>query len=253
MAVDTAGALLVAVVLWPTAAPAAEPTPAAVGSSGLPVGAGSASLGTAGAARGFRPHGSIELGMGVLVLPDAEVCAEARCERGDVSLGVEARPLFHLSEDWAFGAGVTLGLTPTLPPQRATTFDRDHSRRYFQVEALARYFFWGRGPVRLWLGAAAGLVVVSDNFRGSGAVGEFSAVGPSSANLASEGWTLGGATGAAFRITPALSIGGGLRVADWFLPDASRSTPLGDTTSLLGRTTMLSAALTLSYRAGGRH
>lgn len=241
-------------VLSPLGRADAQAAPAAGRSASASAGAGSAVSGPArGGLRAFRPHGAIEFGVGVLVLPNAEVCADTRCERGDVSLGVEARPLFHLSEGWALGAGVTLGLTPTLPPQRSTVFSRDHSRRYFQAEAVARYFFFQQGAVRAWAGAAAGLVVVSDNFRGGGGVGEFSPVGPSSASLASEGWTLGLATGADLDLTPAFAVGLGLRAASWFLPNASRSTPLGDTTSLLGRTTMLSAVFTVSYRAAGRY
>src|SRR5690349_21434552 len=105
------------------AAQESEPEPSSAGASTSAVAA--AQQGSlAGRDRDFtRPYGAVEFGIGVLALPDAKVCGEAGCDKGDVSLEVDAWPLFRASPSFALGAGLTLALTPTQDvPQGNQTF-----------------------------------------------------------------------------------------------------------------------------------
>ncbi len=196
-----------------------------------------------------HPYGAVEFGVGVLALPDAEVCGggQAGCERGDVSLEVDAWPLFRPSPLFAVGAGITLALTPTQDvPSTSTRFPREHSRRYFLVEGIGRYYFVYGRAAELWAGLSTGLVVVSDNFESRDAPSDL-VIGGNSANIATEGLSLGLATGVTLGISDALQLGGTLRVANWFLPSTPEVLAFGEEASLSGRVTMLNLALTLAY------
>src|SRR5690606_12818599 len=100
-----------------------------------------------------------------------------------------------------------------------------------------------------WCGLSTGLVVVSDNFTTESDDSEIALVSTTGANIATEGLTLGLATGAAFRTSKTLKIGGLLRVAHSFLPERPEVIPFLDRASLTGRVTMINLALNLSYSA----
>jgi hypothetical protein len=92
------------------------------------------------------------------------------------------------------------------------------------------------------------LVVLADNFRTPGASAQFSVIGSNTANLATEGLSVGFDVGFGIKMNPATSLGASIGAASWFLPSRAEQTPLGDRTSLTGRTTMVSLMLTASYR-----
>jgi hypothetical protein len=195
-----------------------------------------------------RPHGVVEFGVGILALPDADVCGVAGCDQGDVSLEVNAWPLFRASPRFAVGAGLTLALTPIQDvPRSETLFEREHSRRYFLVESIGRYYVAHGPALEAWVGLSAGLVVVSDNFRSSGA-NSTTPIGANSANIATEGLSVGLATGIAFGVTPSLQVGGTLRVAEWFLPSRPEVIAFGEEASLSNRVTMINFSLSVAYR-----
>jgi hypothetical protein len=195
-----------------------------------------------------RPYGAIEFGVGILALPDARVCGDGGCDRGDVSLEVDAWPLFRASPSFAVGAGITLALTPTQDvPQRNVPIPREHSRRYFQAEGIGRYYFLHGQALEWWLGASTGLVVVSDNFRTRSAPPDLTLIGQDSANIATEGLTLGVGTGVTFGVNDVLQIGGTLRLARWFLPSSHESIAFGEEASLGDRVTMLNLSLVVAY------
>jgi hypothetical protein len=195
-----------------------------------------------------RPHGVVEFGIGMLALPDAKLCGEAGCDRGDVSLEVDAWPLFRASPSFAIGAGLTLALTPTQDvPQRNTRFQRDHSRRYFLVEGIGRYYLFHGQEREAWFGVSTGLVVVSDNFRTVTGGPDQIIIGSNSANIATEGLSLGLAAGITFGVSEKLQVGGTLRVANWFLPAQQEVITFGEEASLANRVTMLNVALTVAY------
>jgi hypothetical protein len=196
------------------------------------------------------PHGAIEFGVGLLALPDAEVCTDSSCDRGDLSIEVDAWPLFRASRYFAVGAGLTLALTPVQnPPQRQTELPRESSRRYFMAEGIGRYYFAYAASFEAWCGLSGGLVVVSDNFVTDSEESEIALISSKGANIATEGLTLGLATGVAFSMSKSLKLGGMLRVANWFLPSEAESIAFGDRASLVGRTTMINFALSVSYTA----
>ena len=230
----------------PPSAPVESPE-GSVSPSGIPPSQGS----VAGRDREFaRPYGAVEFGIGVLALPDARVCGEAGCDRGDVSLEVDAWPLFRASPSFAVGAGLTLALTPTQDvPQGDQLFPREHSRRYFQAEGIGRYYLLHGRALEAWLGLSAGLVVVSDNFRTKGGSEGVTLIGADSANIATEGLSLGLATGVTFGVSDSLQIGGTLRVANWFLPSSHERISFGEEASLADRVTMINASLVVAYHA----
>jgi hypothetical protein len=196
------------------------------------------------------PHGAIELGVGVLALPDAYVCSDSSCDRGDLSIEVDAWPLFRASRHFAVGAGLTLALTPVQnPPQRQTELPRNSSRRYFMAEGIGRYYFAYAESFEAWFGLSTGLVVVADNFTTDSQKSEIALISSKGANIATEGLTLGLASGIAFSMSKSIKLGGMLRVSNWFLPSEPEVIAFGDRASLAGRITMIQLALSVSYSA----
>lgn len=199
-----------------------------------------------------RPHGAAEVGVGLLTLPGAEICVDVSqgCETGDTSLELHAWQLYRASSELAFGAGITLALTPSTdaPREDPAGVPRDHARRYFTVEAVGRYYAVVTRSVESWLGATAGLVVLSDRFAPQNPDSDKALVGPPGVTIRTEGLTVGLAGGVGFAIAPNWSLGTSLRVATWFLPETPAVDALGDEASLAGRVTMFDIALTLAYR-----
>jgi hypothetical protein len=198
-----------------------------------------------------HPYGLVEFGIGVLALPDAKLCGgEAGCDKGDISLEVDAWPLFRASPNFAVGAGMTLALIPMQDvPRQDTRFPRDHSRRYFIAEGIGRYYFIHGPALELWSGISGGLIVVSDNFRTRSAESNVPLVGSDSANIATEGLSLGLGTGVTFGVNPHLQVGATLRFANWYLPPDRQVIAFGEEASLSNRVTMLNLALTVAYHS----
>jgi hypothetical protein len=197
-----------------------------------------------------HPYGLVEFGVGVLALPDARLCGgDAGCDRGDVSLEVDAWPLFRASPSFAVGAGMTLALIPMQDvPRVSSTFPREHARRYFTAEGIGRYYFVYGPGLELWSGISAGLIVVSDNFR-TRSNDPTVIIGASSANIATEGLSLGLASGVTFGVNRHLQVGVTLRFANWYLPPNPEVIAFGESASLSNRVTMLNLAFTVAYHS----
>lgn len=198
-----------------------------------------------------HPYGLVEFGVGVMALPDAKLCGgSAGCDRGDVSLEVDAWPLFRASPNFAVGAGMTLALIPMQEvPRLDTTFPREHARRYFTAEGIGRYYFVHGPAMEVWTGISAGLIVVSDNFRTRSKDPEVTIIGANSANIATEGLSLGLGTGITFGVNRHLQVGATLRFANWYLPPTPDVIAFGEVASLSNRVTMLNLALTVAYHS----
>jgi hypothetical protein len=198
-----------------------------------------------------HPYGLVEFGIGVLALPDAKLCGgDAGCDKGDISLEVDAWPLFRASPTFAVGAGMTLALIPMQDvPRQNTRFSREHSRRYFIAEGIGRYYFIHGPALEIWSGISAGLIVVSDNFRTQSAESNVPLVGSDSANIATEGLSLGLGTGVTFGVNPHLQVGATLRFANWYLPPDRQVIAFGEEASLSNRVTMLNLSLTVAYHS----
>ncbi|MCC6217410.1 MAG: serine/threonine protein kinase [Polyangiaceae bacterium] len=201
-----------------------------------------------------RPSGLAEFGVGALTLPGADVCGTrdvTGCVRGDASFALDIRQLYRARPDLAFGAGLTLGLIPSAAPPIADPegIERDHTRRYFVLEGLARYYALRGRFVEAWVGPAAGLVVVSDRFDGSRSSGPGAAlIGPRAVVIRTEGWSVGIAAGASYRMTSHWSVGGAVQLSRWRLPDTAATNVLGDESSITGAALVLQAGLDIAYR-----
>ncbi len=198
-----------------------------------------------------RPTGMAEGNVGVLTLPRAEVCAErsAGCKRGDVSFALEAWQLYRMNQRFAFGAGLVLGLIPTAHPrQDPAEIERDHTRSYMTVEGSLRYYPYVGETVELWAGVLGGLVVVNDRFQVVNLKDERALLGTRGVTIRTEGGTLGLGLGLASRLSEHFSLGGTLRLTEWFLPHKPATDPLGSEASLTGRNVVLSIGVGLSYR-----
>ncbi len=202
-----------------------------------------------------RPAGMAEFGFGWLTLPGAHVCARAktiRCSLGDSSLSLEAWQLFRFFRRFAWGAGLTLGLTPTNTPPTTIpgqTIRRDHSRSYLTVEGTGRYYPYIGDAFEAWVGLTAGIAVVSDRFSTPSVPEDDRAlVGPNGVTLRTEGFTLGAAVGGAYQLSPNWLLGANLRYGSWFLPRRPARGPLGDQASLVGHNSMFVIAINVAYR-----
>jgi hypothetical protein len=144
---------------------------------------------------------------------------------------------------------MTLALIPMQDVPRAySTFPREHARRYFTAEGIGRYYFVYGPALEIWSGISAGLIVVSDNFRTRS---DDSAViiGANSANIATEGLSLGLASGVTFGVNRHLQVGATLRFANWYLPPNPEVIAFYESASLSNRVTMLNLALTVAYHS----
>jgi hypothetical protein len=201
-----------------------------------------------------RPSGTAEFGFGWLTLPGAQVCVErdeAGCRRGDSSLALEAWQVFRVSAQFALGAGITLGLTPTTDAPRSDPegIERDHTRRYFMAEVGARYYPYVGETLEAWLGVTTGLAVVSDTFATRpDPPNEAALVGPRGVTIRTEGLAIGAGGGVAYQLYPSWLIGGNLRYGSWFLPKEPETDPLGDEASLVGRNSVIIVGVNVAFR-----
>ena len=199
-----------------------------------------------------RPHGMAELGLGWLTLPGAEVCtrAEVQCEEGDSSPAIEVWQLYRASPRAAIGAGITLGLIPTNDAfgNEQQEIEREHSRSYFAVEGIARYYPWASPRSEAWVGLTGGLVVVSDSYSSTAAETDRALIGKSGATIRTEGYTIGLAAGGDYRFAENWSFGLHLRYGNWFLPETAATDVFGDRASLTSRNTMFAFVLAVAYR-----
>jgi hypothetical protein len=198
------------------------------------------------------PTGIAEAGVGWLTLPGADVCIERRtgCSKGDTSLALDLWQLYRQSSRFALGAGILLALIPTTdaPKQDPEGVERDHTRRYFTVEGMLRYYPYVGDTVEWWVGATGGLVVVSDRFVVADAEDDRALLGPRGVTVRTEGGTIGLAGGPVLALAPHWSLGLNLRYAHWFLPNEPARDPLGSEASLTGSNAVFSIGVSIAFR-----
>ena len=144
-----------------------------------------------------------------------------------------------------------LGITSSTdaPHNDPPDVPRDHSRRYLSIEITARYYVPLGPRFDGWVGITTGLGVVNDIFQTQKGLTDFARVGPRSAVLLTEGFTLGGGGGLAYEIAERWLVGGSARVSNWFLPTTPLRGPFGDEASLKGHVVAVDVALTVAYRS----
>jgi hypothetical protein len=199
-----------------------------------------------------RPYTMFELGGGFLTLPAADVCPSPdQCEQGETSIAVGLHNLYRY-RDIAIGAGIqwatTLGAETAAG---APELERDHSRRYFLVEAQFRYYGIRASAWELWGGATLGGVVVNDSWSVKAdrePYADTAFVGPRAATIGTEGLAAGVAIGAEWTFASNWSFGSQIRYSSWFLPSEPERLPTGDRASLQGRVDMIDFVLALAYR-----
>jgi len=199
------------------------------------------------------PYTMAELSTGFLALPAAEVCLYSvqNCERGEISLALGIRNLYRLRE-FGFGAGIQWATTlRTDAAQGASTLERDHSRSYFLVEGIFRYYFLRGSEWEWWGGATVGGVVVNDSWTVKAdrePYADTAVIGPRAATVGTEGLTLGAGLGGEWSFARNWSFGALLRYSSWFLPGEREKSPTLDVASLSGRIDMFDFGLVLAYR-----
>lgn len=229
---------------------------------------GSASSRRAIAAREMdRPYTLAELEVGFIGLPAADVCIQSTtdCSKGEGSLAVGIHNFYRVSS-FGIGAGIDWATTLRTDAARgAPELQREHSRAYFLVEGMFRYYALRSKDWEGWGGVTFGAVVVSDSWsvladRDPYADTRF--VGPRASTLGTAGITAGIGIGAEWMFTPGWSVGTTLRYANWFLPErcipsksegcdnttGNKPLPLNDPASLSGRIDMVTLSISLAYR-----
>ena len=165
-----------------------------------------ASTRSALAARGVdRPYTLAQLGLGLLTLPAADVCLKVRpCTKGDTTLEIDFWQMYRANRRLAVGAGGTLALRPTTdnPPSEAG-IDRNHTRSYYIVEGQGRYYAIVSPSFEAWIGATAGIVIVSDRYSIDDPNKRvWSIIGPRASSVTTEGASVGALLGAEWSFAP---------------------------------------------------
>jgi len=201
-----------------------------------------------------RPHTLAEVNTGLLLLPGAQVCPTSldpsACKRGEASFAVGLTNLYRVH---AFGFGAGIQWATTLRSDAALgdpSLQREHTRSYFLVEGLFRYYFLHSKSWDFYAGGTAGLVVVNDSWSENAdrnPVMDTDFVGPRAATLGTEGFTVGVSGGAEWTFLPNWSFGPTLRYANWFLPSQRLMSPTLDVASLAGRLDMIDVSARITY------
>jgi hypothetical protein len=198
-----------------------------------------------------RIIGIAQVGIGWLTLPRALVCGEGNvCRQGDTTPFVEAWNLVRLDYGFAFGAGITLGLIPTTdaPREDPPGIERSHRRGYMTIEPLVRYYPWRTPEVEGWVGAGAGLVIVSDRFVSNDADQRYAFVGTPGTTLRTEGLSLLAGFGVSVVLSEAWTLGFTGRAGMWRLPRTPETSPFGDEASLSGSNSVIYAGISLAFQ-----
>ena len=211
-----------------------------------------ASTRSALAARGVdRPYTLAQLGLGLLTLPAADVCLKSRpCTKGDTSIGIDFWQMYRASRSFAIGAGASVAIKPTTdhPPSEAG-IDRSHTRSYFLVEGQGRYYAIATPAFEAWVGATAGIVIVSDRYAiDDPNMRTWALIGPLSYTVSSEGATVGALLGAEWSFAPNWAAGFSARYMRWFLPHQPATTVFLDRATLTDQQSAIHIGISCSYR-----
>lgn len=196
--------------------------------------------------------GMAEVGVGYLTLPGAQVCIERQvgCAKGDSSFVISAWPMFRRG-NFGAGAGVGVGITSSTyaPYNNPPDIPRDHSRRYFSLEATGRYFIPIGPGFDGFVGITTGLIVVNDFFQVQQGLSPYAMVGPRAAEILTEGFTIGATAGLHYQVAEHWIIGAWGRYSNWFLPGTPVRDPFGDEASLQGRISAIDVTLTAAFKS----
>ncbi|WP_437726848.1 hypothetical protein [Sorangium sp. So ce861] len=201
-----------------------------------------------------RPYTMVEMSGGVMTLPGADVCpvlAPEACEQGETSVSFGIHNLYRWG-DIGFGAGIFWAASlSTDAAHGASSLQRDHSRRYFMLDGVFRYYALRTPKTEWWVGATVGGVVVNDSWSVEADRNPYSDtayVGPRAATIGTEGVAAGLAIGGDWAFAENWSVGSHLRYSSWFLPEQRKISPTGDRASLSERVDMFNIGVLIAYR-----
>jgi opacity protein-like surface antigen len=200
-----------------------------------------------------QPHTIFELNGGFLLLPGALVCPTSLndCNHGEASLAVGVRNLYRFHA-FAVGGGIQWATTLRSDAARGDpSLQREHTRRYFLIEAMFRYYFAHSLAWDFWGGATLGAVVVNDSWSTVSErdpYGDTQFVGPLATTIGTTGFAGGVCAGAEWAFARNLSLGPSIRYSNWILPNTRAVSPTLDVASLSGRLDVFDIGIRLSYR-----
>lgn len=203
-----------------------------------------------------RAHSIFHVGVGLQAFPAAKVCPDVTevCEPGETSFALSVQNLGRLG-DFGLGAGVSwaFGMRPGQSSRGDPdgALERRHSRSYFVVEGLLRYYLPTFHSWEWWVGASLGGVVLSDSWSTQDdrePYADTQLVGPDALTVRTEGLTVGLGAGGYWRFADRWLFGTRLGYANWVFPQERELTPLGDAASLAGRVDIFDLGLVVGFR-----
>ncbi len=199
-----------------------------------------------------RPHAQVEIGVGALSLPYKQLClpTQNKCASADYTLLGSLRYILRWDHRFAAGVNVSIGFRPISDDASQNSPDgkieRDHSRNYFMLTGVWRYYFVRRQGFEMWAGVAGGLIVISDQYvlRDPGTA----IINPRSTTIATTGPMGAVALGADWALSPSWTLGGWTTQMLWFLPSKYACASTYDCASVSGRAYSLELGINLTYR-----
>jgi hypothetical protein len=198
------------------------------------------------------PYTMAQLGAGLLALPAADVCPTSldQCDSGETSIAFGLQNMYRMGP-FGIGAGIVWATTLRGDAARgAAELEREHSRRYFLVEGLFRYYALKSSEWEWWIGSTFGAVIVNDSWsvKADRDPPEDTAfVGPRAVKVGTEGLAAGIAGGAEWSFADNWAFGTHIRYSNWLLPSEPESSPTEDIASLSGRVDMFDFGLSIAY------
>src|SRR5262249_28425049 len=153
------------------------------------------------------------------------------CKRGEFSFAAGLQNVWRYH---AFGLGAGLQWAASLRSDAARgdpSLMRTHSRSYFLVEALGRWYFLRSKQWDFWAGGTVGLVVLNDSWsveQDRNPYEQVATIGPRASTLGTEGFSIGVGAGGEWSFLPNWSFGPSLRYSNWILPASRPMTSMQD-------------------------
>jgi hypothetical protein len=201
-----------------------------------------------------RTHSLVEVGIGALSVPAQQFCIPTQgCSQGDLTLLGSLKYLVRWKGRFAAGAGVSLGFKPLSDDASISTpngsIERTHSRNYFILGGLARYYPVTTPQYNVWVGGSGGLVIVADIYDIKDKGTAF--INPHSTTVPTQGAMVGVALGGDWLVGNNFSVGAWTHEMLWLLPDVKAcAATQGDCATVEGKRFSLELGVSLTYRTG---
>jgi hypothetical protein len=208
-----------------------------------------------------RPHTVALLELGMIALPTAPISPAHRggdlpfgpwskFGKGDATIQTGIHVVFRATPDFAFGAGVLFGPSPTQDDEYGglSGLSRSHSRNYFTIGGDARYYPLRSRWVEGWLGLSAGGVVIADRFDTNAGEDVPKILGYKEVTVSTEGLSVGVQLGADWMFADRWVAGLTVRTDRWILPNSPACSVIGDCATLQGIVEVFQLGLTIGYR-----